>query len=300
MPELFISIIIPCYNYAKFLPRAISSVTRQKLTNCEIIIIDDGSTDETESVVQALCEKNKEWKIHYVKQENSGAAAARNRGVDASQGQYVFFLDADDELVPRSVETVSEFLQKRPDVDALFGSHVSIFPDGKEKLSELSPFSEDNEINFKNYLFKRFSVVNGAMVVKREILLKLRFNEMLRVAEDIPIFALLLARFYCCSITTPLVKVFKHDDSLRHSSKCSGDANMAVVKEIFDSPLLPNSMRKYHKNYYARRCLSAFRTLYQGAQWAEARKYYCKALWVAPSSVFRFRLLKKFVYACFK
>ncbi len=94
-----ISIIIPTYNRAQLLPRAISSCLEQSLDDIEIIVVDDGSTDNTNNVVNSLSEK-----VNYVKlNRNGGAQQARNKGIDIAKGEYLKFFDSDDLLEPGAI-----------------------------------------------------------------------------------------------------------------------------------------------------------------------------------------------------
>ncbi|QDH79805.1 glycosyltransferase family 2 protein [Echinicola soli] len=104
-----ISVIIPTYNRANVLPRAIKSVVDQTYTDWELIIVDDGSNDETKSVVdQFLFDE----RINYVYQENKGVSAARNYGAEKASGEYLIFLDSDDELLPYSLLKYAEKISK--------------------------------------------------------------------------------------------------------------------------------------------------------------------------------------------
>src|SRR5919112_554735 len=96
--EALVSVIIPCYNHAHYLDQAIESVLNQSYRNFEIIVVDDGSTDET-SVVASRYER-----VRLFQQENQGLSGARNRGLGEAKGEYVVFLDADDRLVPGALE----------------------------------------------------------------------------------------------------------------------------------------------------------------------------------------------------
>ena len=94
-----VSVIIPCYNHAHFLTEAIESVLAQTYLNCEIIIVDDGSKDNTRHVARGFGSR-----VRYVWQKNKGLSAARNRGFRESRGEYIQFLDADDILMPQKLQ----------------------------------------------------------------------------------------------------------------------------------------------------------------------------------------------------
>jgi glycosyltransferase involved in cell wall biosynthesis len=94
-----VSVVIPTYNYGRFIVEAIEGVLKQTHPANEIIVIDDGSTDDTESAVRAFGER-----VRYIRQENSGVCAARNRGVTESSGEFIAFLDADDVWEPAKIE----------------------------------------------------------------------------------------------------------------------------------------------------------------------------------------------------
>src|SRR5262249_26693584 len=92
-----VSIIIPCYNQAHYLSDAIDSVRKQTYSHAEIIVVDDGSTDNTSNVAALYKD------VKYIKQRNQGLSAARNSGLQQSKGHVLVFLDADDRLLPNAV-----------------------------------------------------------------------------------------------------------------------------------------------------------------------------------------------------
>lgn len=110
-----VSIIIPTYNRYQFLLEAITSVFHQTYQDFEIIVVDDGSTDNTEDI---LC--NFDDRVRYFKQKNSGSAVARNRGILNSKGNYIAFLDSDDLWYPQKLEKQIEVFQKYPNVGFVF------------------------------------------------------------------------------------------------------------------------------------------------------------------------------------
>jgi glycosyltransferase involved in cell wall biosynthesis len=116
-----ISVIIPAYNRAHFLREAVDSVLMQTSPVHEIIVIDDGSTDETPKVVAAYGHR-----VRYLRQKNQGPSAARNYGMREATGSWIAFLDSDDLWVREKVQVQTEFIRKHPDVEFVFGN-LSIF-----------------------------------------------------------------------------------------------------------------------------------------------------------------------------
>lgn len=105
-----ISIIVPCYNHAKYLPEALKSVLEQTYKNWECIIVNDGSIDDTEEITKQWIEKD--HRFRYLKIENGGLSNARNVGIEASIGEYILPLDADDLIAPRYIEKALKEFKK--------------------------------------------------------------------------------------------------------------------------------------------------------------------------------------------
>jgi glycosyltransferase involved in cell wall biosynthesis len=118
-----ISVILPTYNRASFLPGAIESVQRQTFQDFELIIIDDGSTDDTHSVVNPYL---KDKRIRYLLQQNGGAAAARNHGLAERQGKYVAFIDSDDTWEEDKLALQWKVLNQLPDVGIVCSDFSSV------------------------------------------------------------------------------------------------------------------------------------------------------------------------------
>lgn len=131
-----VSIIIPCYNCAKFLGETLEDLLRQTLTTWECIIIDDGSTDNTKEIAQYYALKDPRFK--YYGQPNAGPCAARNHGIRVSTGNFLQFLDSDDMLESRKLEKQIEIFSNNPACDIVYGSmkYFSRTDQGKIQTSE--------------------------------------------------------------------------------------------------------------------------------------------------------------------
>jgi glycosyltransferase involved in cell wall biosynthesis len=112
-----VSIVVPCYRQAEYLPVAVASVALQTFTDWELIVVDDGSPDDTSRVARDLAAKLPGRRIRVVAQGNAGVSAARNRGIREALGEYILPLDADDALDPSFLETCVAVLRARPEVD---------------------------------------------------------------------------------------------------------------------------------------------------------------------------------------
>lgn len=116
-----VSIIVPCYNHAKYLEECIESIKDQSYSNWECIIVDDGSTDDTQSVSRKL----ENEKIRYVHQENKGLSGARNTGIRNATGDYILPLDADDTLNPLALEKMIAVFTQKPETLIVFSDTVT-------------------------------------------------------------------------------------------------------------------------------------------------------------------------------
>ena len=128
--DIFFSVMICCYNSEKYLRETLDSVINQTHQNWEIVIINDGSTDKTEEII--LEYKNDGVPIIYFKQENQGFAAARNKAVELSNGEWIAIIDHDDVCFPRRFEIQADDIKKNADANLFFANTVYFTNDGVE------------------------------------------------------------------------------------------------------------------------------------------------------------------------
>lgn len=293
------SIIIPTYNYGHFIAAAIQSVLAQPNKNYELIIVDDGSTDNTKAIVSKFVKQNSF--VRYIKQSNQGAAAARNLGIKLASGDYLLFLDADDRLSPTALSHFQNTLISTPNLDMICGGYTSAKTSGKIKSHPLmQTLSANSTENFINYLRGKFVLVNGATLFHKRIFTKIHYPSHLRKCEDISVFAHTLALFNCTTISEPVVKIYQHTDSLRHQVGYDKSIGTGLVDLIFDSNILPESFFRYRQEYYAIRCLELFRTLYYGKDYRAAKHYYWQAIKNHPLYLLKLSALKKYLRIVFR
>ena len=128
-----VSIIIPTYNSSKYIEDALNSVITQDYVNKEIIIVDDGSSDDTIAKLTPYLDE-----IKIIKQKNMGSGAARNNGLENSNGKYIAFLDSDDLWLPGKLSAQIEYLEEHPDVKLVYGSWDSFKNDPVQEIKSLS------------------------------------------------------------------------------------------------------------------------------------------------------------------
>ena len=124
-----VSVIIPTYNRADLLPRALDSVIAQTFEDWEIVLVDDGSTDGTASLADTYRKRLGERMV-CLRQPNTGCGGARNRGIDAARGRFVAFLDSDDEYLPNKLERQLELFARRPELGFVYCDHTYIDTEG--------------------------------------------------------------------------------------------------------------------------------------------------------------------------
>ena len=178
MAAPFFSVVIPVYNRAPELAAAIASVRAQSFQDFEIVVVDDGSTDNPRARIQALCD----CRIRIIRQINAGGGAARNTGIDHAQGAFVAFLDSDDLFLPHHLESMHALLK---DSAGLAGYARVRVDRGEGRVFLKPPRALGPGENMADYLLRdRGFTPTSTMVVPRETASRVRFDEHLRVAED--------------------------------------------------------------------------------------------------------------------
>ena len=163
-----ITIIIPCYNRAYIISRAINSVLNQTSNNWQLIVVDDGSTDDTETVVKKINDE----RIIYHKQTNKGPSAARNKGVSLAKSKWVTYLDSDDTLYDTYVETMLEWLEKNPKtVYGIIRARRTLSLYRGDRLIKSLDHSNDLpfDVTESDIFMKRFHFSSNGFVHKRDV-----------------------------------------------------------------------------------------------------------------------------------
>lgn len=291
---MLFSVIIPVYNYAQYLPEAVQSVLDQPGDDYEVIIVDDGSEDNSAEVAQKVADESA-GKIRFIHQENQGPGAARNTGIREACGDYCLFLDADDRLTSNALDSFRAVLAQRQPFGMVVAGHVSIHDDGRRREHRPPNCSDDHKCNFESYLRKKIGVSNGASIIQRQVFSSFAFPVDIRNGEDVAVFAKIFALYDCVSIPDMVLEIRKHDDSLRHQIELILASGDRVVDYIFDPILMPAWAMAYRNEFAARQTLSLFRSSYLAGQYPQARKLYRAGVKMYPSLLFNLSYLRKYL-----
>lgn len=295
-----VSIVIPTYNYATYLPKALASCFDQTHENIEIIVVDDGSTDATREVVEEFWDR-----VQYVYQENSGVSAARNKGLELASGEFTTFLDADDYLTEDSIETKLQILLEHKDIGIVVSNSYrqKESNEGAESPLTFRPKVKRNLISDKFYeglLLQKISFATCTALIRTDLAKRFQFPPGITNGEDIAYFTKI---FFCskgCYLAEPTAVVVKHPASLRENIEKIKNQDMALVHAIFDDPFFAGELEYLRKDFESASYLSLSTSLYRAGEMKLARRYYLAAIKHKPRNILRMNTLTKFLRSFFK
>lgn len=206
MCKVKVSVIIPYYNRETMLLRALKSVKSQTFTDFEIILIDDGSTDKSHKIVDDFINENLHINIKNIYQRNMGPSIARNNGIKRAEGEYIAFLDSDDEWLPEKL-SIQIALMEKCDIDLLGCNYYLI---KNNRVNEFI-FIHDKlkQITFKRLLTKHY-YATPCVVVRKEVFEDVGyFPENQHYMEDSYIFTSIARKYKTYMISDFLVNIYK-------------------------------------------------------------------------------------------
>ena len=165
----FFSVVVPVYKSRQWVGRAIESILAQTFEDFELILIDDGSPDDSVEVIAQYTDP----RMKLIRQENRGEGGARNRGIEASTGKWIAFLDPDDQWLPGFLEDYYRVISDHQGIDFCYSSYRRIYQDGRS-VPAMKIEGVDTPILFEDCfrdgVYGRFTPWVGAMAVRRELL----------------------------------------------------------------------------------------------------------------------------------
>jgi len=249
-----ISIIIPTYNRANLLVKAIKSVFSQTYKNFELIIVNDGSTDNTKQIIDNF--KKQTNKIKYIWEINSGTAKAKNTGIKNTEGKYIAFLDSDDEWLPKKLEKQLELFKKSTNSNLGFVGCNTFIIDKKNNKKLIYKIPKYKNI-FYALLINNFICSCSSVMVKKSVLDKIDFfDENLKIGEDWDMWIRIAQKYNFDFVNEPLLKYNIHSGNL--SSAFAIEKKEKNIQSIFDkykeyfenNPKLYSSKLRYDGTRY--------------------------------------------------
>lgn len=239
------SIIIPCYNIEKYIEKTVFSVLNQTFEDFELILIDDGSTDNTLEKIELLSQKDKRIKIYH--HNNKGVSYTRNRGISLSKGEYIFFLDGDD-LITKDLLEKADLVFRNTSISMFSFGYKTTFSSKKETIHTSK--KDNGKIFSSKEFLKKFLNYNlyqciCSFIVKKELILHKKFDENLISGEDsdFQMRLFLSENFFVLYSSDILFKYIK-----RENSATTGRINIKILNVLSSLSYLRKDMLE--KNIY--------------------------------------------------
>jgi len=255
-----VSVVIPTYNYAPYIAEAIQSIQAQTFRDLEIIVVDDGSTDETQAVLSRI--KEPRMRLHRI--PNSGVAVARNVGYASAQGRYIAQLDGDDRWRPTMLERTVAVLDSEPDVVAVFTDMVrfngdnfwphtqfDFIPELKRLPSRPSAAGGGRVLLGDGFAaaldMAQFPAYLQATVVRADAASGVRFPPGIAQADDLFFMLQVYQRGAAAFIPEPLVEVRRHQSNSYRDLMTKVEADLAVLRMLARRPMSAKHAALIHR-----------------------------------------------------
>lgn len=311
MPK--ISVIIPVYNGAGYIRKALDSILCLELIDFEIIVIDDGSTDMSSAIIREYSERHG-IRVLYFYQGNKGPAAARNEGIKKATGQYVAFLDSDDVVLGDSLSRRSQFLDMHPEVDLVFTDYYIQNDDFAETIPYLKKnrfldnFQEtifvrgNEEIVFNNMFYRKYfkysplPIWTGTVMMRRSFIEKIGlFRTDIWIVEDLDYWLRALMGGTIGYIDKPLAIYRRVDSTLTKNIEQYRLQVLKFYKERYsmcDDKIVKKLLQKrlssayFEAGYYYTECIKRKEALY----------YLSRSIFYGPFQKFSYKTIFKLIF----
>lgn len=223
-----VSVIVPVYNNETYLGQAINSIMQQTYKDIEIIVVDDGSTDNSSKIAEDF------EQVKYIYQANSGPSAARNKGVSASRGEYIAFLDSDDMYAKNKIEVQVRTLEQNKDVDIVYNDCIVVDKNLNYINTLKSEGVYENEKDFLcMLLFRQIIPIPPSIMLRRKCFEDGYFyNNGYKHAEDYEFIIRLAQKYKFKYIPKPLYIYRRHENNLTNAHNLQQDREINVLREL--------------------------------------------------------------------
>lgn len=266
------SVVIPLYNKEKHIKKSISSVLRQTYSNFELIVVDDGSTDLSATIVEGI----KDERIKLLKKSNGGVSSARNYGINHANNEYIAFLDADDEWKPNYLQEIKNMIEKFPNA----GAYATLYKFKRGKNSYLPKLNinlKENESSlldyFKGSLYQPLISASSVTIPKKVFEHIGFFSEELNKGEDLEMWCRIALK-YDVAFKNKVLAIY-HLDAENRSNVAPTDFSktfMSRVETILEREINSGNDSIYFREYMISRILPKARYLINNNRGKEARQ----------------------------
>jgi len=274
MPE--VSVIIPSYNSAKFLTDAVGSVLSQSFQGFELLVIDDGSTDETGEVIKRYGRR-----VTYILQSNAGVAAARNRGIKGSRGRYVAFLDADDTWHPGKLEAQIRALRENPGYRACYTAFTVV----DANLTPVKVTRSNRQAGSIEDLLLRGNVIGSicSVLCERSLFETVGdFDRSLSQCADWDMWVRMSAFTEFLYLDVPLVTYRQHAANMSRNAPLLERDSLRVLRKGFDMPHVENRLRSRRRQAFARNYMVLAGTYFHARRYGDSVACAARAIAMDP------------------
>jgi len=274
-----VSVIIPTYNRADMVGDAIRSVLDQTYADWELILVDDGSSDDTRQIVEAFAD----LRIRYIYQDNKGLPGARNTGIQAARGQYIAFLDSDDLFLPHKLEWQLDALETRPELGLVAGGHIEV-DEQLHVLREVQPWHGHPTLKFQDWLFACPFCPSAPLVPRGELESAGLFDETMQRIEDWDLW-LRMAHLGCAMdwIKEPVCYYRIHGGNMVRNVRLMKEGMVTMLEKLFSQPCLPAEIMALRDRAYANVYLNAAARAYAAGAVEEGKAWLTNAVELNPA-----------------
>jgi glycosyltransferase involved in cell wall biosynthesis len=244
-----VSIIIPCYNTAQYLGEAIASALAQTFSEFELLIIDDGSTDSTPEIASCFLSDSR---VRYIRQDNMGLSAARNKGIELSQGEFIALLDADDIWDPEKLKSQLDAFDNMPDCGLVFTDYSTFDEYGIIASEKNSVILETlNLLDFDTLYCRNNFIYPSTVMIRRGLFETVGdFDVTLKSAEDYDMWLRIAKASRLAGIGSRLVRIRQHGSNMSLNIPRMLENEIAVIEKNRSSVHVRIVRKRHAKIYY--------------------------------------------------
>ncbi|MDE2027102.1 MAG: glycosyltransferase [Candidatus Omnitrophica bacterium] len=282
-----VSIIMPTYNHGSFIKETLQSIFVQTFTDWELIIVNDGSTDDTEEILRSYLSR-----ILYLKTSQLGQPHALNVGIRNAQGEYVAFADSDDLWAPEKLELQIKYLQDNPQVDAVYGDAVEFNKNGVLRDSYKRSVFDPN--NMFESLIRTNRVPFPTVVCKKAVLFDIGlFDETLTTCNDSDLLIRIAYQYKIGFIDRILLRIRKHETNISSNPIRQFENNLRILGKVKKFKGLTDKQRGIIKSSLKELSFDLGYAHFSEYRFSLARKYFFQSF--VYSNFINFHALRYFL-----